>query len=515
MPCPRQVTLPLLFLLAGTVGATGCSDEPVRIVLAEGELTVPVTRLKAEKRALPQGEEGRALRVLIDLETQVDLQELGRSLGKLGLDRRARRRAVVLALDRVAEESRTRLEEELEALRGRGEVSSYRAFSIVNRIRVEGSAEAIEKLAGRPEVAVVRPETVSRRRAWAVAHNEPPSPSSGRPGASWALAAIGADAAHRRGLDGRGVVVGIIDSGASATHEQLAPGFLGPEVGWHDPGGGRDRPGDGAYGHGTGVLSAAVGANREGVLLGVAPSARWTACAALPDGHYDNALMTECADWMLNTAQPDVLINSWFLPEPGCDPSLRRIVDAWRAAEILPVFAVGNEGPEAGQDRSPSNYVALYPGNAQALSVGGVGPGDAPFELSTPGPNSCEPGALYPVLVAPAEDVVAALPLTTSTYRRVDGTSFAAGLVAGAAAILLQAEPESSVMELERALVEGTADLGSPGPDAATGHGRLDVPGALEALGRLRRSLGPARTVSAARCGAAGEPTAPTAGAPP
>lgn len=485
MPSLRRVAPALLILLAGATGVSGCSGEPSRVVLEGGGLAVPVTRLASRGPVdLPKGD--RPVGVLIDLRTQVDLEALGHRLSELGLGRAARRRVVVEALDRVAAESRANLETELAALRDRGEVSAYRGFSVVNRVWVEGSARAIEELAGRPEVAAVHPGTVSRARAWATARSEPRTASFGRPDGSWALAAIGADVAHARGLDGRGTVVGVIDSGASAVHEQLAPGFLGPERGWHDPGSGRDRPGDGAYGHGTGVLSTAVGANRNGVVLGVAPGARWAACAALPDGHYDNALMTECADWMLRVAQPDVLINSWFLPEPGCDPSLRRIVDAWRAAEILPVFAVGNEGPETGRDRSPSNYVGLFPGNARALSVGGVGRGDVPFERSTPGPNSCDPGALYPTLVAPARDLVAAIPLTASTYRRVDGTSFGAGLVAGAAAVLLQAEPESSVVELERALVEGAADLGAPGPDPTYGHGRLDLPGALEALARLR-----------------------------
>ncbi|NIN11826.1 MAG: hypothetical protein GTN62_09740, partial [Gemmatimonadales bacterium] len=55
-------------------------------------------------------------------------------------------------------------------------------------------------------------------------------------------------------------------------------------------------------------------------------------------GRYNNIAIFECADWMLNTGQPDVLINAWVLPDEGCDSRLQRIVNAWRAAEIFPVF---------------------------------------------------------------------------------------------------------------------------------------------------------------------------------
>ena len=76
-------------------------------------------------------------------------------------------------------------------------------------------------------------------------------------------------------------------------------------------------------------------------------------CAVQLFGDMEAQVVTECADWMLTTAQPDVLINPWLLPAPGCDRSLARIVDAWRAAQILPVFAAGNNGPDAPSDASP------------------------------------------------------------------------------------------------------------------------------------------------------------------
>jgi subtilisin family serine protease len=156
---------------------------------------------------------------------------------------------------------------------------------------------------------------------------------------------------------------------------------------------------------------------------------------------------------MLNVGRPDVLIAAWVLPTTGCDRSLQRIVDVWRAAGILPVFPAGNYG--SGGGRSPANYEGV-------LSVGGTA-----YEKTSRGPSACGGGA-FPRLTAPAENLIAAFPLSRTTYLTAEGTSFAAGIAGGAAAILVQSRPDALVPDLERAL----------------GSGELDIPGALE---RLRR----------------------------
>ncbi|HEX6898935.1 MAG TPA: S8 family serine peptidase [Thermoanaerobaculia bacterium] len=411
--------------------------------------------------------------MLVDLTPGVDLVGLSRSLA--GRSRAERRARVVAALESRARRSQDALAPFLEDLRRRGLVRSWRGFAVVNRLLVEATPEGIEALSRRPEVAAVVPETETPVPAFAGQPEERPER------ASWGVEAVGAPEAWRRGLDGAGVVVGIIDSGATAVHEQLAPGFRGGGRSWLDPRGRTLAPEDTLFGHGTGVLSLAVGRNAAGFTLGVAPGALWIACAGLPEGRYNNVLVTVCADWMLRTGQPDVLVIAWLLPAPGCDRSLQGVVDAWRAAEILPVFAAGNRGPAAGTDRSPANYSGV-------LSVGGVDREGRPFAAMSRGPSSCG-GAVFPALVAPAEDLPAAFPLSASSYVRARGTSYAAGLAAGAAAILRQSAPEASVAELEDALTGGAADLGAPGPDGESGYGRLDLPGALARLASRRPTM--------------------------
>ncbi len=387
--------------------------------------------------------------MLVDLDEQVDLKRLEHSLSGSRLERRER---VLEALRKVAGRSQKRLRPFLEAARREGLVRSWQGFVIRNRLVVEATPAGIEALARRPEVAAILPES------------DLPIPSlagQGEPAAgrvSWAVEAVGAPAAWAKGLDGTGVVVGVIDSGASAAHEQLAPGFRGGPESWLDPANGSAEPRDSRFGHGTGVLSVAVGRNVSGYTLGIAPAARWIACAALPEGRYNNVLVTRCADWMLEVGRPDVLVLAWVLPAEGCDRSLQPLVDAWRAAGILPVFAAGNHGPEERTDRSPANY-------EEVLSVGGLTPDGEILPETSRGPDACG-GGPFPRLSAPAQDLIAAFPLGRDTYLRARGTSFAAGIAAGAAALLVQSRPEATVPELEQAL----------------GSGRLDLPAALERL---------------------------------
>jgi subtilisin family serine protease len=444
---------------------------------ADEKVAAPLRQALAGKPA------GEALRVLVDLDLQVDLPRLGRALAhRSKAERRAR---VVAALETVARKSQEQLAPFLADARRRGLVRSWRGFSVVNRLLVEATPAGVLALAQRPEVVAVEAETELSVPALAGR----PVPSLAER-ISWGVTAVGAPAAWRLGLDGSGIVVGIIDSGASAEHEQLAAGFRGGERSWLDPRGRSAAPVDAWSGHGSGVLSCAVGRNAGGVTVGIAPGAQWIACAGLPEGRYNNVLATLCADWMLTRGQPDVLVIAWLLPRPGCDRSLQPLVDAWRSAEILPVFAAGNHGPAAGTDRSPANYAGLYPGRRAALSVGGLGRDGGPYAAGSRGPSGC--GApVFPMLVAPAEDLPAAFPLSPSAYVQARGTSHAAGLAAGAAALLLQRHPQASVSELEDALAAGAVDLGEPGADAVFGYGRLDVPAALASLDRIRAAKKP------------------------
>ena len=104
-----------------------------------------------------------------------------------------------------------------------------------------------------------------------------------------------------------------------------------------------------------------------------------------------------------------------------------------------------------------------------------------PDALSSRGPSRCGSPA-FPTLAAPGADLPMALAGAPNAYVMGDGTSLSAGLVGGAAALLLQAAPETDPETLERVLLGSTRDVVPPGRDDATGAGAIDVEAALAML---------------------------------
>jgi subtilisin len=143
-----------------------------------------------------------------------------------------------------------------------------------------------------------------------------------------------------------------------------------------------------------------------------------------------------------------------------------------RQRGVLPVFAVGNEGP--GTSRSPGNYT-------EAISVGAFDRlGDvAPFSSSQRFERAVDP--VVPDLVAPGVDVISARP--GGGFQSMRGSSMATPHVAGLAALLLEAKPTATVDELEGAIFGSCRREPGWAPERA-GRGSPDGPRALELLSK-------------------------------
>jgi subtilisin family serine protease len=169
----------------------------------------------------------------------------------------------------------------------------------------------------------------------------------------------------------------------------------------------------------------------------------------------------------------------------------------------LPVAASGN-------DSTGAYYPAAYP---QVLSVGALDrAGNRAYysnfgrvELSAPGgtgnnycgPVPCPPVAvglgLIPVAIPAgmSTEIIGASNYSDDGYGAWDGTSFAAPMVAAAAALLFAQDPGRSPLDVQ-AILESTADptaLGA-GYHAETGWGRLNVYRALTAGNSQTNVLG-------------------------
>jgi subtilisin family serine protease len=294
---------------------------------------------------------------------------------------------------------------------------------------------------------------------------------------SWAIDAMKADRLWRQGLDGSGVVVATIDTGAFEAHEQLRGHRVPGERGWFDPVEGSAIATD-RHGHGTGVLSQAVGENPDGRVVGVAPGARWAAALGNWKNFYSRSRMTLAADWVLRVARPDILVNAWSHDEGACIEFDRPFIDAWKASGIFVVFPAGNSGPLAATGESPAQLAGIFPDGGAVFSVAALLASGETYPQSSRGPSRCGSPA-FPTLAAPGADLPIAAQSGPTAYLRGDGTSLSAGLVGGAAALLLQAAPETDPETLERVLRESARDVGPAGRDDATGAGAIDLPAAL------------------------------------
>ncbi|WP_162801954.1 S8 family serine peptidase [Ornithinimicrobium murale] len=281
---------------------------------------------------------------------------------------------------------------------------------------------------------------------------------------------VGAPEAWDRGIDGTGVTVAVLDSGVDLTHPDLADVVV--ESTSFVPG---EEVTD-VHGHGTHVAStvAGSGAASDGTQVGVAPGADLVIGKVLADdGFGQESWIIDAMEWAAEEA--DVVNMSLGTTEAsdGTDPMAQALQTISEETDTLFVVAAGNTGTVSGIGS---------PGAAEvALTVGAVDGADARTWFTSMGPRLGD-GLVKPDLSAPGADVLAARSQASAGegwYTPMDGTSMASPHIAGAAALLLQDNPDLSREELKNRLMSSSAPL-SEGP-FRLGAGRLDVPAALDA----------------------------------
>lgn len=300
-----------------------------------------------------------------------------------------------------------------------------------------------------------------------------------------------ARALRARGFTGKGITVGIVDSGCDATHPDLADRvthnvtLLSPEYANLGTSPFIALPVDqGPYsntdlgsGHGTHVagIVAADGTSGAG-FLGVAPDAE-LACFAIGAVISTTAVVT-AYDYAL--AQPgmlgiDVFNNSWgnsFRQYDPADP-VNVATKAATARGATVVFAAGNSGSENGEGSvSPFNQapwvISVAAGDVKRVR-GDFSSNGLEFDNGAAAPIGAgghtvftgdRIGNTQPDVMAPGVDISSSCDSTGSVIgpcpehgnTAASGTSMASPHVAGAAAVLKQANPRLTPVQIQRAL---------------------------------------------------------------
>lgn len=274
----------------------------------------------------------------------------------------------------------------------------------------------------------------------------------------WNLSMIGAQTSFERGCLGRGVRVGVLDSGVNP-HADFENRLVAGRNYMLDAG----DPDDTAdtYGHGTRVagMIAAVG---ETGYIGVAPGAELVPLKITDGKSVKISAVCRAIYGGIDDYGCRVLnLSLGVLTEYE---ALKEAVDYAEEQGVVIVSAAGNGGTTA------LYYPAAYE------SVIGVGAVDRKGEMYV---RSNRNESVW--ITAPGVDV-----RTTAApggYTTATGTSFAVPQAAGAAAVLLGVDPTASPAEIRGLLAQTAADRGAAGYDTSYGYGILDLGRALDALG--------------------------------
>jgi subtilisin family serine protease len=310
----------------------------------------------------------------------------------------------------------------------------------------------VVQIAGAPQLSPIRPKRV--RAAKLVSTT------------TWGLERLGAPQLWERGLTGKGVLVGHLDTGVDGSHPALAgavPHFAEFDLMGRQKPNGKPRESDS---HGTHTAGTIAGRAVSGRHVGMAPGAG-LASAMVIEGGDAVARVLGGMDWALGLG---VRVLSLSLGFRGYWPDFLAITRILRRKRMLPVFAIGNE--YAGSSRSPGNY-------SEALSVGACDKNGRVAEFSSSQRFDRKTDPIVPDLVAPGVDVVSARP--GGGYQAMDGTSMATPHVAGLAALLLEAKPKVGVNQLEAAIFASCSRPRGMPPERG-GLGVPHGPSALEAL---------------------------------
>lgn len=265
------------------------------------------------------------------------------------------------------------------------------------------------------------------------------------------------------GATGRGVGIAVIDSGVTpsdAFGSRLVQVALDGQRGSLDD----------TVGHGTLVAGVAAGDSPDGRFIGIAPAATVYALDInRPTGVHTSDVIT-ALKWVFDHAHAyNIRVVNLSLTEnvqsSYKDSPLDLAVERLWASGVFVAVAAGNRGTAAGAiDYAPANDPLAFTVGAFD-TMGTSGPGDDTLASWSSGGKTMD-GFQKPDLVAPGRHIAGPLPASSELdadapaanrvatgYAEINGTSFAAPQVAGAAAIIFQWHPDWSPDNVKWALI--------------------------------------------------------------
>ena len=276
---------------------------------------------------------------------------------------------------------------------------------------------------------------------------------------TWHLDAIQLTSARQFGFSGTGMGVGVavLDTGIEEVNEimgRVVNAFrLDPATGnavqitTYD-----------THGHGTHVAGLVAGST-----VGVAPKADLMNFIMIPHGHGNISDFIFAIEFV--ATRPEISILNMSAGIHGFTGAMSPAISAILAVGILPVIAIGNEGPNT--SRSPGNY-------SNVLSIGASTRNNSVAYFSGGGTMNVN-NQIYtvPEMVAPGQDVTSCV--VDGNYQSWSGTSMATPIVSGLAALIIEQNPMITEPNLRSEIMSALQTL--PGiPADRQGNGLAQLP---------------------------------------
>lgn len=360
-----------------------------------------------------------------------------------------------------------------------GQTLQYKSLWIINALIVNADENTIRNISKNPEVELVIPnENIP------VPQVIEGSSIASKSNYEWSLEIMNIPALREEyGLDGKGVLVGHLDSGIDGTHPEFEDKIL------------KFKDFSSTYsvdpiddnGHGTHTAGTIIGGDLSGKAIGVAPKAKIICGKIFSTSGASTSGILEAMQWIADPDNnpetddfPALCSNSWGGGDSfSARKSYVKAIDVWLKVGIIPIFALGNSGPGARTCGIPGGLLSV-------IGVGATDKNDNIAYFSSRGPIEWDGiDMIKPDISAPGHYVKSSW--TGGGYKSISGTSMACPNVAGLVTLMKQYDPDLTTKEVKRLLEETALDLGEEGRDNDFGSGRVDALRLMKKLKLLKK----------------------------
>ena len=452
----------------------------------------------------------------IILKAEMDINNLRSNVKNIN-DKKVHRQAIVSELKTFSEQSQSDIISILKSGEIDGSVKEITAHWLSNMVTCTTNKDYVYLLSEHHDVKII-----GHNKTQFLLWDENAKNTEPQRGMSQNIKHVYADKAWKEGYTGKGVIVGVIDTGVNF-HKDLEKNL------WD---GGEEYPNHGyntfnnshditdGYNHGTHCAGTICGDGTSGTQTGIAPDATIICVKVMDDGGAGNA-NTVCSGIEFAIEHgADVLNMSLGFPNASMSTreALRQTYEKALEANVAIVTAVGNDGmlslscPVPNSVRVPGGCPPpwLHPdqqvnpgGLSACIAVSAVNYSNKVADFSSKGPFTWqtssyedypylpgrEIGLIRPDVCAPGVGIISCSNTNSSGYQSMDGTSQATPCVTGVICLMLQKKPYLTPAQICEAL-ETTATKLSETKSNETGSGCVNAMLALEKIEEYNDTTG-------------------------